>query len=131
MMILGKTGQKLMHKQMKNPDANIKLMGSELTDVDFEEEAKTTVNMEQLKKDGAKNGGECSLAEASKRFLNLSNILISEGKANILRQSSLYHDASVNLTTDPSKSCTLTKELALKYEVPFKKLLKEPKLPTD
>lgn len=156
MMILGSEGAKRMHAFMKTNDSSIKLMPPEVTNagvllaeekyteacaiydkvakeygVDFNEGAKTTLSMEELKDDGGKKGGECSLGDASLRFLNVSNILLARDMSKELEKSDLYHQASEQITDNPSKSCQLTKDLADKYGVSSEDMMKEPQYKTD
>ncbi len=151
MMMLGAEGGKRMQEYMKTNDSSIKLMPPALTDVgvlmekekyseacaaydkiakeygvDFKEASKSTLSMAELRKDGGKKGGECSLADASIRFLNVSNILLSQGLAKTLEKSDLYHQANQMMVSDPSKSCQLTEQLAKKYNVSVEDMMKEP-----
>ena len=150
MMILGAEGGKRMHAYMKG-NKSVKLLPDDVTnagvllaeekyteacviydkvaaeyDIDFKEGAKTTLSMEELKEDGGQKGGACSLEDATLRFLNVSNILLERGLSKTLEKSDLYHKASEQITSNPSKSCELTKELAEEYTVSHEEMMKEP-----
>ena len=148
MMILGSEGAKRMHAFMKTKDSSIKLLPDDVTNagvllaeekyteacaiydrvakeygVDFNEGAKTTLSMEELKDDGGQKGGECSLGDASIRFLNVSEILLARGMSKELEKSDLYHQASEQITDNPTKSCELTKELAEKHGIAYEDVI--------
>lgn len=150
MMILGAEGGKRMHAYMKG-NKSVKLLPDDVTNagvllaekkyteacaiydkvakeygVDLKKGAKTTLSMKELKEDGGRKGGACSLADASLRFLNVSNILIARGLSKQLEKSDLYHKASEQITDNPSKSCQLTQELADKHNVSTEEMMKEP-----
>ena len=150
MMILGAEGGKRMHAYMKG-NKSVKLLPDDVTNagvllaeqkyteacaiydkvakeygVDLKEGAKTTLSMKELKEDGGQKGGVCSLADASLRFLNVSNILLARGLSKTLEKSDLYHKSSEQITDNPSKSCELTKELAAKYNVSSEEMMKQP-----
>lgn len=148
MMILGSEGAKRMHAYMKG-NKSVKLLPDAVTNagvllsekkfteacaiydkvakdygVNLTKGAKTTLGMKELKKDGAKKGGVCSLRDASLRFLNVSNILLARGLSKTLEKSDLYHKASEQITDNPSKSCELTQRLAEKYNVSKEDMMK-------
>jgi len=148
MMILGAEGGKRMHAYMKG-NKSIKLLPDDVTNagvllseqkyteacaiydkvakdygIDLKEGAKTTLSMEELKEDGGQKGGACSLEDASLRFLNVSNILVARGLSKTLEKSDLYHKASEQITSNPSKSCELTKKLAEEYNVSHEEMMK-------
>jgi len=148
MMILGAESGKRMHAYMEG-NKSVKLLPDDVTNagallaekkyteacaiydkvaneygVDLKKGAKTTLSMEELKEDGGQKGGACSLADASLRFLNVSNILLARGLSKTLEKSDLYHKASEQITDNPSKSCELTKKLAEEYNVSHEDMMK-------
>jgi len=150
MMILGSEGAKRMHAYMKG-NKSIKLLPDTVTNagillsekkyteacaiydkvakdygVDLKKGAKTTLSTKELNQNGGKKGGTCALADASLRFLNVSNILLARGLSKQLEKSDLYHKASEQITDNPSKSCELTQKLAEKYNVSTEEMMKKP-----
>ena len=150
MMILGSEGAKRMHAYMKG-NKSVKLLPDAVTNagvllskqkyteacaiydkvakdygVNLTKGAKTTLGMKEIKKDGGKKGGACSLGDASLRFLNVSNILVARGLSKTLEKSDLYHKASEQITDNPSKSCELTQKLAEQYNVSREEMMKKP-----
>ena len=151
MMILGAEGAKRMHAYMKNKNAKVTLLpdyvskvspfmekeeytkACEIYDdvakkygINFKKDEKITMSMKEIKEDGGRKGGVCSLGDAALRFLNVSNILLARGLAKKLEKSDLYHKASEEMTLHPSKSCQLTQELAEKYNVSTEEMMKKP-----
>lgn len=151
MMILGAEGAERMHAYMKNNHAKVMLLpdyvsqaspymkkknytkACEIYDevakkygIDFDKKSKNVLSMKEIKEDGGRKSGECSLADATLRFLNVSNLLLARGLAKTLEKNNVYHKASEQITSNPTVSCQLTKQLAQKYNVSEEEMMKQP-----
>lgn len=92
-------------------------------DVDLDKEQKGMITIEQLKVDGGKGSGTCSIADAAKKQMELHGMLQKEvdaGKrsADIFRQ---FNEDTKGygemLSTNPSAACKLFDDLKVKYKV--------------
>ncbi len=91
--------------------------------IDLATVQKDIITIEQLRKDGGKGSGTCSLADASKKQMELHGLLqkqVEAGKmdSDIFRR---FNDDTrafgEYLSTDPSKACKLIEDLKVKYGV--------------
>jgi hypothetical protein len=91
--------------------------------LDLASEQKDMLTMEQLKKDGGKGSGTCSVADASKKLMYIHGLLQAEvdaGKrsSDIFRQ---YNDDTASfgelLMKNPSEACALLDSIKEKYHL--------------
>jgi hypothetical protein len=92
-------------------------------DIDLDKEQEGMITMEQLKKDGGKGSGTCSLADAAKKQMELHGKLQAEVDAG-KRDSDIFRQFNEDTkgvaemySTNPSEACKLFDELAIKYKV--------------
>jgi hypothetical protein len=90
---------------------------------DLKQAAKGVLTIEELQKDGGRRGGSCSLADASKRFMQMQEKFLDK-KANgevSLETERAFHKAceplGLEMTKNPSAVCTkvvtISKEFGL------------------
>ena len=91
--------------------------------LDLKGEISGMVTMEELAKDGGKGSGHCSMADASRKQMELHGLLQAEVD-NGKRSSEVFRDFAKDtlsfgdlLTSDPSKACDLIEDLRKKYEL--------------
>jgi hypothetical protein len=91
--------------------------------LDLTKEAEGMLTIEQLRADGGKGTGSCSIADAAKKQMELHSLLQKEVDAG-RKSSSIFSDFAVDtqgygemLATDPSKACELFESLRKKYGV--------------
>lgn len=89
--------------------------------INLAEEMKGMITMEDLKKDGGKGTGACTLAEAAQKQMALHSLLQAEVDAG-RRSSEVFRQFGEDtrsfgefLTTDPTKACELIDQLKVKY----------------
>lgn len=90
-------------------------------DIDLEKEQKDMITYEQLKADGGKGAGNCSVADAAKMQMEVHGMLqkqVDEGK----KDSSIFNLFAEDtkgygemLSTNPSAACKLFEDLKVKY----------------
>lgn len=89
--------------------------------LDLEKEQKGMVTAESLAKDGGKASGHCSVADASNRQLEVTNLLQADLEAGRMTQEQFgefYSELGglgLLLSTDPSGACDLLDQLKAKY----------------
>ncbi len=91
--------------------------------IDLDAEMKDMITMEQLAKDGGKGSGNCSIADAAKKQMELHGLLQAEVDAG-RRDSEVFRQFSEDtrpfaeyLSTNPSKACELIEQLKTKYKL--------------
>jgi hypothetical protein len=92
-------------------------------DIDLNESAKGMVTMEEIRKDGGKQGGSCSQSDASVKLMEMSQKMedkaamgdITRGTlGDFLKEASSHSDL---IYSNPSKFCVKLDQIATKYSV--------------
>lgn len=91
--------------------------------IDLAASAEGMVTMDQIRKDGGKQGGSCSQADASKKLMEMSQKLedkASLGDISRQKMSGFLQEASSHndlMYSNPSEFCSKLDQLAVKYSV--------------
>ncbi len=92
-------------------------------DINLDEEQKNMITIEQLKTDGGKGSGSCSIADAAKMQMEVHGMLqakvnAGEMSSDIFRQFNTDTQGYAEmLSTDPSAACKLFEDLKEKYNL--------------
>ena len=91
--------------------------------MDLAAEQKDMITYEQLAKDGGKGSGTCSMADASKKLMEIHGLLQVEVDAG-RRSSDVFKDYNQDtvgfaemLTRNPTEACDLLEKLRSKYKL--------------
>ena len=91
--------------------------------LDLAKEMKDMITYEQLVADGGKGSGNCSIADAAKKQMELHGMLQAEVDAG-KRSSDIFRQFGEDtkgyaemLSTNPSAACKLFDDLKIKYKV--------------
>ena len=93
--------------------------------IDLKAQGEQIVKMKDIKKDGGRNGGICSQAQASKVHMSLTNEIEARAKAGNIKQDELKRyfadtdELGELMYTDPSSVCSKLQLIAKRYNLPF------------
>lgn len=111
--------------QKKYPEACAKAdeLAQEFGIKDLEEQEKGMLTIQQLRKDGGKGGGKCSLEDAAKKQMGVHGLLQAEVNAG-RRSPDVFRDFNKDtagfgelLTKNPSQACELMDRVKEKYHL--------------
>jgi len=118
---------RIINKKQYQKACNAYMIISQKYNTDIKAAQKTTITMESLQKDGAKNGNTCGAEEVTFSIMLFMKTAMEKGMSNHPELKKILHSSGMNSITNPNAICEDIKKASNKMGISYSDLMEQVK----